>query len=112
MTKLEVIRELVNHDHRFLSPSCAKAFCKPFGIKPNLYMATDTRSRFKGLTLSGINPKTKKEYQEGDEAPGVASHHLACQIASHLKVDYPEMFGVGSQLRSACGAIEKFLLEN
>ena len=111
MTKLKAIRELHSEDHTFLSPEGAREICKPFGIEPELYEARDTRSQFKGLTLYGINPKTKKEYQEGDTTLGIDADILACQIARALKVDYQSMFGRGSQLRSACEAIEKYLLK-
>jgi hypothetical protein len=109
MTKLEAIKELVTYDHSFLSPETAKKLAEPFGISPNLYDARDTRSQFKGLTLHGINPKTGKEYQEGDTCSGVDADILSTQIANYLKVDYCPMFGRGSQLRETCRAVEEYL---
>ena len=109
MTKLEAIKSLEEHDHAFLSPEYAKEVAKIFGMKPFLQKMRDNRSKFKGLTLSGVNPETGKEYQEGEYAEGIEAHSLACQIADHLKVEYAPMFGIGSQLRSACGAILKHL---
>jgi len=109
MTKLQSIKELVKYDHCFLSPKEAEKICKPFGIKPNLRVATDTRSQLKGLTLNGINPKTKKEYQEGDITSGIDAHYLAIQICDHLKVSYQDYFGIGSQLRECCKVVKKHL---
>jgi len=109
MTKLEAIKELKSLDHCFLTEKGAKEICKPFELKPILYLATDNRSQFKGLKLNGINPKTGVEFVEGDKASGQDAHKLACYIADKLGVEYQEMFGIGSQLRSACKAIEDIL---
>ena len=103
MTKLQAIRELSHYDHVFLSKKTVEKLCRPFGLKPITYTATDTRSQFKGLTLNG-----KKE---GDKAEGQDAHRLACYIADQLHVEYPDMNGIGSLLRSACGAVEDYLLE-
>ena len=102
---------MVKFDHALLTPETAKAICEPFGIEPNLGKHRDTRSQFKGLTLSGINPETGKEFVEGDYATGVEAHNLAVHIARHLQVEFTEMFGIGSQLRSACQAILKSLCD-
>lgn len=109
MNKIEAIKDLVKQDHIFLFTKRAEELTKPFGIKPKLREMKDTRSFFKGLTLHGKNPKTGKEYVEGDTAMGIDSHLLAGQIARHLKVEYDEHFGIGSQLREICGKILKFL---
>jgi len=99
----------MKYDHAFLKPEFVKKICKPFGLKPITYWAADNRSQFKGLTLVGINPKTKKEFKEGDKVKGQDAHRLACYIANNLKIDYQDCFGIGSQLRSACEAIIKSL---
>lgn len=109
MTKLKAIKELKKYDHSFLSPEGAKEIAKPFNFKPPLAIKEDTRSQFKGLTLYGINPKTKKEYQEGDTCEGIDAHRLANAIADHLGIDYPNFFGIGSQLRGTCEAMQKQL---
>ena len=109
MTKIEAIKELKGYDHCFLTEEGAEEICKPFGLKPLLYLAKDNRSQFKGLKLNGINPTTGVEFVEGDKAKGQDAHRLACYIADKLGVEYQEMFGIGSQLRSACEAIEKSL---
>ena len=111
MTKLEAIDELVQHDHCFLNEEGAREICKPFGMKPKLRVSVDTRSQFKGLTLYGINPKTGKEYKEGDTSLGIDADVLAVQIADHLKVKFEEMFGRGSRLRSACESIRAYLVK-
>ena len=108
-TQLESIKELVKADHVFLSPEGVRSYTEPFGFKGRLRSLPDTRSQFKGLTLNGINPKTGKEYVEGDTALGNDAHLVACEIADHLGIKYADMFGVGSQLRSACGAVQKHL---
>lgn len=109
MNKIEAIKELTKFDHQFLSPKGAEEITKPFGIKPRLDVMVDTRSKFKGLTLYGKNPKTGKEYKEGDTSEGISSHSLANQIADHLKIKYIRMYGIGSQLRETCDKILKFL---
>jgi len=111
MTKLEAIRELKKCDHSFLKPETVKKFCKPFKLKPLTYLATDSRYHFKGLALYGINPKTGREFEEGDKTEGQDAHTLACYIADSLTLEYDKMFGIGSQLRSACKSIEKHLLK-
>ena len=111
LTKVEAIEELVKLDHSFLTERGAKEICKPFGIDPELYEAKDTRSQIKGLTLYGINPKTEKEFVEGDTSLGIDADVLAVQIAKHLEIDFENMFGRGSQLRSACEAIKEHLLK-
>ena len=109
MTKLNAIKELVHFDHSFMTPEYAKKIAKSFGIKPRITKQFDQRSLFKGLTLFGINPVTKKEFKEGDYAEGVAAHLLACDIADSLGVEYKVMHRIGSQLRSACEAVRKHL---
>jgi len=109
MNKIEAIKKLQKSDHAFLSKEGAEECTKPFDFKPKLRRLADTRSMFKGLTLSGINPETGKEFVEGDMADGIDSHLLAAQIAQHLNVSYDSYHGIGRQLRETCDKILKFL---
>ncbi|MEK6878760.1 MAG: hypothetical protein AABY22_04095 [Nanoarchaeota archaeon] len=107
MNKQEAIKELRQHDHAFLKPETAKKIAEPFGFEPVMSKSYDTRYQFKGLTLWGINPITGKEFEEGDYAMGIEAHKLAMQICKHLKVEYQDMFGIGSQLRACCESLSK-----
>lgn len=109
MTKSEALKYLSDCDHCFLKPEKAKEIGKAFRVKITTYKAKDERSQFKGLTLNGINPKTGKEYKEGDYAEGQDAHRVAMQICKGLGLEYEEMFGIGSQLRSCCGAIANYI---
>ena len=95
----KVIRELYEYDHAFLTPEGAEHFAKPFGFEPHLYKEIANPNSPKGLTLN--DGKT--------ETYGVAAHQLALQIASHLGVSVPDMYGIGSQLRVACSKILEHL---
>jgi hypothetical protein len=101
-SQLDAINELEEFDHSFLKPETVSRLTEPFGFKGGLYRATDNRSVFKGLTLSGINPETGKEFQEGDKAWGQDAHKLAEQICEHLGLKWSEKFGIGSELRECC----------
>lgn len=101
MTKLEAVRSLREYDHCFLSPEGVKEIGEPFGIFATTRMK-DNRSEFKGLTLNNA--------KEGDVAEGLPAHTLAEMICHKLGVEYPEMFGIGSQLRVCCDAAERYLL--
>ncbi len=96
----KVIRELYEYDHAFLTPEGAAHFAEPFGFKPHLYVEKANPQDFKGLTLrDGLT-----------EAEGVEASKLALQIASHLGVTVPDMYGIGSQLRIACARILEHLV--
>lgn len=97
--QVKAIMDLYEYDHAFLSPDGVKRFTKPFGFMGHMYKAKATPSDFKGLTLA--NGMT--------EAEGQDAHKVALQIASHLGVDVPDMFGIGSQLRIACTKILEHL---
>ena len=109
LKQLEAIKELVKFDHSFLKPETAKRLTEPFGFKVRLYRARDNRSEFKGLTLTGINPETGKEFKEGETAQGQDAHQVAEQIAEHLKLEWSEMFGIGSELRECCRVVREHL---
>lgn len=95
----KVIRELYEYDHAFLTAEGAAHFTEPFGFKAHLHIEKANPQDFKGLTLrDGLT-----------EAEGVAAHKLALQIAGHLGVNVPDMFGIGSQLRIACARILEHL---
>ena len=109
MTKAEALKYLSDSDHCFLKPETVKEIGKAFGVKVSTYEATDNRSEFKGLTLNGINPKTKLPFKEGDTREGQDAHQLAMQICKGLDLDYQDMFGVGSQLRACCESIANWM---
>ena len=102
-TKLQAIDKLAKHDHSFLTPEAVKNFTEPFGFQGSTYLATDTRSQFKGLTLDGM--------KEGDQARGQNADITACEIADHLGVEYAGMFGRGSALRECCRAVKEHLIK-
>lgn len=93
--------ELYEYDHAFLTPEAVAHFTKPFGFVGTTYKAKANPQDFKGLTLrDGLT-----------EAEGQDAHNLALQIAQHLGVSVPDMFGIGSQLRIACTKILEHLKE-
>lgn len=97
----KVIRELYEYDHAFLTKEGAEHFTAPFGFTPRLHVEKANPQDFKGLTLNN----------GAESAEGIGAHQLALQIASHLKVSVPDMFGIGSQLRIACAKILEHLNE-
>jgi len=97
--QVKAIMELYEYDHAFLTPQAVEHFTKPFGFKGSTYIAKANPQDFKGLTLENGMKKA-----EGQDA-----HKLALQIANHLGVEVPDMYGIGSQLRIACTKILEFL---
>lgn len=95
----KVIRELYEYDHAFLTKEGAAHFTEPFGFTAHTYVERANPGDFKGLTLN----------DGAESAEGIAAHKLALQIASHLGVSVPDMFGIGSQLRIACSKILEHL---
>ncbi len=93
----KVVEELLDYDHAFLTKEGAEHFTKPFGFAARTYIERANPNNPKGLTLPGGTY----------EAEGIAAHKLALQIASHLGVEVPDMFGIGSQLRVACARIHE-----
>jgi len=95
----KVIRDLYEYDHAFITEEGAEHFSKPFGFKAHCYVEKANPSDPKGLT-----------FDDGRlEGKGVAAEKLALQIARHLNVNVPDMFGRGSQLRIACAKILEHL---
>jgi len=109
LTQIEAIKELSTKDHAFLNLEGVKRYTEPFGFEGSVQKTQDTRSQLKGLTLSGINPETGKEFVEGDSSSGMDADIIAMEIAHHLGVEYAPMYGKGSQLRSACDAVKEHL---
>ena len=102
MTKLEAIKELRNYDHCLLSPEGVKELGAPFGIYETVTVK-DNRSDFKGLTL--------RDAKEGETAEGLPAHELAKRICDKSGIAYIPQYGIGSQLRVCCDAMEKHLTE-
>jgi len=101
MTKKEAIKALRESDHCFISADGVYDLTKPFGFEGSTYVAKANPQDFKGLTLWDNDGKPVKE-MEGQDASVIAT-----EIANHLGLEYKEQFGRGSQLRTACNAIEK-----
>jgi hypothetical protein len=102
-SKLEAVEDLVGCDHLFMSPEYVRAINKVFGLAENagIYKAQDTRSEFKGLTVSGAN--------EGDIVEGEDADAIAARLCHALDVKYSPMNGRGSRLRECCRALEEHL---
>lgn len=100
MTKQEAIARLKKSDHAFLSPEVAQEIAKPFNCIARTYMATDTRSQHKGLTLHG-------DHKEGDKAEGIDADVLARSMCEQLKLEYRQMLGRGSALYECIESLEK-----
>ena len=97
--RLEVIRELAKHDHGILSPEAAQELADPFGVK----VRSTTFNVGEGRVVSGPSGSWQ----------GIGAHVLAHQIARSLGLNegdaYPALRGIGSQLRVACAAVERYL---
>ncbi len=92
----KVIRELYECDHGFLPAQGAAHFTEPFGFSARTtWHEADYPQNPKGLMLP--------DGQRGAE--GIAADKLALQIADHLGIEVPPMYGRGSQLRIACARI-------
>ena len=97
--KGKLIRELYELDHAFLSKEGVEHYTKPFGFIGSTYLAKANPQDFKGLTL------TDKDGNPIPELEGQDASVVAKQIADHLGLTYPPMYGRGSQLRVCCAAI-------
>jgi hypothetical protein len=99
MKRLEAIRELAKHDHGILTPEEAQELADPFGVK----VQPVTFEVGKGRVVAGPSGRWQ----------GVGAHVLAHQLARSLGLNegdaYPDARGIGSQLRGACGAVERYL---
>ena len=97
--RLEAIRELAKHDHGILSPEAAQELATPFGVT----VVPQTFETGQGRVVQGPPGRWT----------GVAAHVLAHQIAASLGLqegrDYPDVRGIGSQLRVACQSVERYL---
>ena len=104
-SKLEAVKDLSEYNHALLTPEYCEAIGKLFGFKPELEKNYDNRSAFKGLYLSGTNPKTGKEFKEGDYIMGLGDAELSAQLRSHLGLGSSQMMGRGSWHRDNCEVI-------
>jgi hypothetical protein len=96
---LEYVDKLRHYDHAFLTVEGALNFSRPFGFEARTYVERANPNDPKGLTLDN----------GAASARGIAAHHLAMQICDQVGVEYPEMFGRGSQLRACCDALEQWI---
>jgi hypothetical protein len=95
---LELVDELAGYDHCFISREGVLHFTKPFGFEGTTYVARNSDDP-KGLTLAaGL-----------DELEGQDAAEVAREICRHLKVDFPPMYGRGSQLRICCELLRRHL---
>lgn len=97
MTKLEAAKLLITMDHAFLSPEGAQKIAAPFGINLTPQRVKANTGAFKGLEVAGA--------KRGEAVSGYDARDLAEMIATHEGVTYPPMFGRGSGLRAAAGAL-------
>ena len=99
----KMIRVLYELDHAFIPKEQVFKLTDAFGFKGTTYLAKANPEDFKGLSLYDAkgNPVSEME--------GQAAHKVALQIAKHLGVEVPDMYGIGSQLRVACAKILEHL---
>lgn len=102
-TQAKLIRTLYELDHAFLPKEQVLKFTRAFGFDGVTYLAKANPQDFKGLELHDAQGNSVNEME------GQAAHIVALQIANSLKVDVPDMFGIGSQLRVACARILEHL---
>lgn len=96
LRQIERVKELSEYDHCFLSPEGVNHFTEPFGFKGVVYEATDTsKTDPKGLKLDNGLPA----------ALGQDADYVAVEIAKHLGLTPPPLFGRGARLREACRVI-------
>lgn len=97
LTKLEAAKLLITMDHVFLTPEGAQQIAEPFGINLTPQRVKANTGAFKGLEVTGA--------KRGAVVTGYDARSLADLIATHEGVSYPPMFGRGSGLRAAAGAL-------
>lgn len=102
--KVALIKDLRGHDHRFLTVEGVQHFFEPFGLdaKEWCYFHRADPMELKGLTMD-----------DGSKGgTGLAAEEIAEAINRHLNTGFtPWQMGRGYRLRSACDAIEAFLLK-
>jgi hypothetical protein len=99
MNLKEIVKELRECDHLFLTVEGAIKYSQPFGFTARTYVVKANPEDPKGLTL----------YDGAVSAEGIDASDLALQICHHLKVDYDACFGRGSQLRKCCDALDEWI---
>ena len=98
----KAIRRLYECDHGILTVEEATKLAAPFNLEAlPVERIQDRRNDFKGAYFPDL--------KEGEWFEGVAAHTLAYAIADHLGVAYPDLYGMGSQLRAACAAVLEYL---
>jgi len=95
----KIIRQLYECDHGFLPERIVKEWTAAFEFEGDTYLAKANPEDFKGLSLFDEKGNAVSEMR------GQAAHVVALQIARHLGIEVPDMYGVGSQLRIACARI-------
>ena len=93
--KIKLIEGLHDYDHAFLTQEGADHFAVPFGL---------TLKCRRHVADGDVNPKGLTLKDGSRSAVGIDAMILACRIADHLGVTYPEKFGRGSQLHAAVDA--------
>lgn len=98
---LDIVKELHEYDHSFLTEKGALEFSEPFGFKVRCYDAVADGDRNpKGLTLN----------DGAKSAVGICASDLAEQICEHLKLPVNHnLMGRGFRLRSALDTIKTHL---
>lgn len=96
---MPLVEDLRQYDHAFLTVEGAKYLSEPFGFTARTWLHHANPEDPKGLTFTN----------GAKQAEGISANDLAMQICDHVGVEYPEMFGRGSQLRACCDALEAWL---
>ena len=99
-TKLDAVVQLEKYDHCFLTPEGVRMIGEPFGFFGNSPAVVNSRE-FKGLTVEGK--------EDGEIVDGMDAADLATELCKTESIEYPLMYGRGSQLRICCIALRKHL---
>jgi hypothetical protein len=94
-TKAEALAEMASNTHGVMSEEWANAVCDAFKV-PHLKPQTFKHDR--------RNPKSVVE-----DCTGIATLSLAKWVCDCMKVEFPSMFGRGSQVRACVESLEKSL---
>ena len=87
--RLKALDDLADYDHCFIAPEGVHNICRPFGFEGHTITQQCDYKHPKGL--QGANGEK--------ELTGADAADVAKDICRHLGVEFPSMFGRGSQLR-------------
>lgn len=99
---LELVRQLRDLDHGFLSRQGALHFSQAFGFDAKTWVHQANPQDLRGLTLA----------DGASEADGIGTHDLAAQICQHLDAPFMRLNGRGFQLRHCCDVLDAWIKEH